>query len=235
MLPAANRPRFAAVARVVLAAGLLGAATLMGCANNPYPYRVAGDNDMQAARYGDATKNYGLYLAEKPGEPDVRAKLGLAYLRNKQPIEAIENLRIANIQDPEAGQYIDWLAEAYINAGRTDEAIRMLKTNTVERARVEDWVRLGNFAGKTGDSDLAKQAYVTAARIDRGMSAAPQVALHDLALRLGDQREADSRLRMAYYCDPQNSDVIIRMKAAGQKGGPGFGYIPTERLTDGER
>ena len=204
MLPAANRPRFAAVARVVLAAGLLGAATLMGCANNPYPYRVAGDNDMQAARYGDATKNYGLYLAEKPGEPDVRAKLGLAYLRNKQPIEAIE-------------------------------AIRMLKTNTVERARVEDWVRLGDFAGKTGDSDLAKQAYVTAARIDRGMSAAPQVALHDLALRLGDQREADSRLRMAYYCDPQNSDVIIRMKAAGQKGGPGFGYIPTERLTNGER
>jgi hypothetical protein len=30
MLPAAKNPRFAAVARVVLAAGLLGTATLMG-------------------------------------------------------------------------------------------------------------------------------------------------------------------------------------------------------------
>jgi len=229
-----NLPSFVRLPASLLVAGCLAAgATLAGCGTNPYPYRIGGDNDMLAARYQMATENYSKYLAEKPGEPDVRAKLGLAYLRNNQPIEAIENLRIAGIQDPESTQYIDWLAEAYIAASRTDEAIRMLRTNTVERGGVSDWLRLGKWASTTGDNDTAKLALVTAAKIDRGATAAPQIALHDLALKLGDKPEADRRLRMAFYCDNQNSDVLVRMRTAGVQGGPGYGFVPTERLNAG--
>lgn len=229
ILPSSLRLRDA----ILIAGCLTIALTFTGCGTNPYPFRIDGDNDMLAARYQMATENYTKYLTEKPGEPDVRAKLGLAYLRNNQPIEAIENLRIAGIQDPESTQYIDWLAEAYIAAGRTDEGIRMLRTNTVERGGVADWLRLGKWASTTGDNDTAKLAFVTAAKIDRGTTAAPQIALHDLALRLGDKPEADRRLRMAFYCDNQNSDVIVRMKAAGVQGGPGYGFVPTERLNTG--
>jgi hypothetical protein len=38
---------------------------------------------------------------------------------------------------------------------------------------------------------------------------------------------------MAFYCDSQDSDVIVRMKAAGVQGGPGYGFVPTERLSAG--
>jgi len=205
-------------------------AVLSGCADNPYPNRINGDNAMLASDYPRAIEQYTAYLVSKPGEPDVRAKLGVAYMKNEQPIEAIENLRVATIQDPEAGQYIDQLADAYIAAGRPDEAVRMLRINTVDRGRVEDWLRLGRWASKSGDNDTAHQAFLTAARIDRGVNTGPQIALHDLAAKLGNKSEADTRLRMAYFCNPQDSDVSVRMKAAGLTGGRSFGFVPTERL-----
>lgn len=217
-------------ARCFALAATLACAFIAGCGTNPYPYRVQGNNAMIAGRYDEAVTAYKAYLDIKPGEPDMRAALGQALLKNNQPREAIEALRIATLQDPETESYIDRLAEAYIASNRTDDAIRYLKTNTVDNGRVSDWLRLGKYSSLTGDNDLAQQALRTAARIDGGKTPGPQIALHDLALKLGDKKEADSRLRMAYYCDPQDSEVVVRMRAAGVTGGPGFGFVPSERL-----
>jgi len=217
-----------AVASLTLALGL--ALTAGGCGNNPYPHKIQGDNAMQGSRWAEAVTEYNEYLSAKPESPAVRANLGRAYLNNKQYVEAIEQLRIASLQDPEAGIYLDWLGDAYIGADRTDDAYRLFRNLTRENGRVSDWLRLGRYSMKAGDMDTAQQAFITAARVDRGRTAAPQVALYDYYTSLNNNREAENRLRMAYFCDPQDSDVTRGLKASGLTGGPGFGYVPTERI-----
>ena len=208
----------------------LGLALTAGGCNNPYPHRLQGDNAMQGGRWAEAVSEYNEYLSAKPESPEVRANLGRAYLNNKQYVEAIEQLRIASLQDPEAGVYLDWLGDAYIGAGRTDDAYRLFRSLTKENGRTSDFLRMGRYSMKAGDMDTAGQSFITAARIDRGRTAAPQIALYDYYTALKDTREADNRLRMAYFCDPQDSDVIRALKATGKTGGPGFGFVPTERL-----
>lgn len=220
----------------VLIALLLGVSllTLGGCGGSAYAYRMTGDEAMKGGRYADAVEAYNESLDLRPGEPYVRNALGRALLANKQPTLAIEQLRVACLQAPENGAYIDDLASALIAAGRNDDCYRMLRANTSERGQLDDWLRLGRFAQKMGDMDVARQALLTAARIDRGQTVAPQVALFEFYYKIGDKVEAERRLRMAYYLSPHDPDVVRGMTEMGFKPQGFSGWVPAERLAGGE-
>ncbi len=214
--------------RALLAATIL-TASLAGCANNPYPYREAGDSALKAQQWDKAAAEYEKYLEIKPGEPDMRHGLARAYIGQGKYLEATEQARTAYSQNPESPGYADTVAEALLLADRKDEMYRFLRTNCSERGRTDDWIRLGDFALRAGDADTAKTAYLSAARVDRGQNAAPQLALYEFFKQVKDPGNARLRLRMAYYAEPQAGDVISRLNAEGLQDTPGFGLRPLER------
>ena len=219
------------LAPTCLALTLAASLPLGGCRANPYPYRLRGDGAMEGGNYPLALESYQKYIEIDPGSPDMRNALGRAYLASNRPVEAIEHLRVATLQAPENDQYMDDLAEAYVRANRADEMYRLLRSNANERGGVRDWIRLGRFAEKSGDADVARQALLTAARVDRGQNLAPQLALHDFFVRIGDARNADQRLRMAYFISPRDPGVLRRLADAGVADIPAnYGFVPAERL-----
>lgn len=159
---------------------------LGGCANNPDPYRVEGDAAMQTFRYDDAARAYAQYLEISPGQPEIRAKYGRALLAAGRPLDAAEQFRIAVAQAPNNDQYLDELCESLLRADKRDDLFALLRTNCSQRGRVSDHIRLGRFSQRMGDGDTARTALISAARIDAGRTAAPQIALYDFYASIGD-------------------------------------------------
>lgn len=199
---------------------------LGGCANNPDPYRVEGDAAMQIFRYDDAARAYAQYLEISPGQPEIRAKYGRALLAAGRPLDAAEQFRIAVAQAPNNDQYLDELCESLLRADKRDDLFALLRTNCSQRGRVSDHIRLGRFSQRMGDGDTARTALISAARIDAGRTAAPQIALYDFYASIGERAEAMRRLRMAYYVEPKSTDVAQRIAASGAIPGPTFGLPP---------
>jgi hypothetical protein len=46
---------------------------------------------------------------------------------------------------------------------------------------------------------------------------------------VGDNQRAIDRIRMAYFCDPQNGEVLDLARQLGQIPGPALGLPPIER------
>jgi cytochrome c-type biogenesis protein CcmH/NrfG len=124
------------------------------------------------------------------------------------------------------------MVEAMVAANKKDELFRILRANANDRNTVEDWLRLGRASMKMGDSDTAQTALLTAARVDKGQNAEPQIALVDLYRQLGRTRDAEARLRMAYFRAPQSTAVIQRQREMGNTLKPGDGWLPTEASTE---
>src|SRR5690606_29227347 len=107
------------------------------------------------------------------------------------------------------------LARAYFETGRTDDLYRFLRGLTEARARVEDYIRLGEYAARLGDPDGAEHALLTAAKIDKGQTVAPQLALARFYRTIGDNANALKRYRMAYYLDPKDEAIARAIRELG--------------------
>lgn len=213
----------------LLAVLLCGLAILGAGCENARPFREAGDRALQREDFAAAATNYEQFLAINPGDAGIMLSLGRSYLGLGRPHDAARVLAVAAGMRPRDNATQDAYATALLRSGRHDELIRNLRTRATEQGDVSDWIRLGRFAGETGDADLSRQALITAARIDRGRTTAPQLALHDFFASIGDTENAYARLRMAFAIDPRDDGVISRMERGGFRATPRFALPPLER------
>jgi predicted Zn-dependent protease len=213
----------------VLAGGLV-VAVLFGC-NTPRPLPTVqeqGDRAFRDGNYAMAREEYKEYSTRKPGEAAVELQLARTYLELGDPQEALFHAQQAYDLRPGDDEYIETYAQALLAAGRTDQVHRFLRNMAQDRGRVGDYIRLGRFAAKMGDADGAEHALTTAAVMDRGRTAEPQLALADFYRSIGDGEHEKERLRMALYVDPQNADVMQRLRAMGEIPGPSLALRPAE-------
>lgn len=206
-------------------------ASVPGCASegkSRWDYRTQGEVQLSGKNYQAAAVNFKNYLDIEPGNYEVRYLYGVSLLKLGRSAEASEALLTAYSQRPGRSDYADAMAEAMIAAGKKDELFRILRANANDRNTVEDWLRLGRSSLAMGDLDTAQVALLTAARVDKGRTAEPQIALSDLYKSLGRDADAQKRIRMAYYREPYNSTVIQRSRAMGVVLNPGDGVFPEE-------
>ena len=133
--------------------------------------------------------------------------------------------------DPEV---LDLLAEAKLRTGQLDEMERELRNAAAVSGRWEDWLRLGESLARAGDLDGARGPLETAARLDRGQSVRPQLALARLHAEAGDEAAALRRYRMVLYLDPSSAEARSRIREAGEIPGPTLAVPPAESNLDPE-
>lgn len=206
-------------------------AFLPACVEREIPLedlRYTGVTRMKTGQYVQAEAAFQDFVTRMPGDPYMRAELGKAQLKNGKPSEAAENLRIAYSQRPQDGETLDALAEALVQSKQYDECFRLLRTAAADRGTALDHIRLGKYALRMGDTDTARVAFLTAARIDRGRSTEPQLALCEFYTAINDRPMAVRRLAMAYYLAPEKTEVLEQCRALGVIAGPTFGIMPEE-------
>lgn len=213
---------------VLLAAALLAPA----CApqRSLVAVRESGERAYAFEQYDQALADFQEYVDRFPGDPVGHYNLGRAFLKvtPARPVAAREQLLIAYSQRPTNDEYCEALCEAYAAAKQNEELYKLLRSRALDRQQVSDYTRLAAWARRLGDVDEAKQALLTAARIDGGQSAELQLTMADFYASVNDRQEAIRRLRMAYYLDPSSVAVAERMKAMGQVPGPSFALKPDE-------
>lgn len=217
-------------ARPLLIAALTLSSLVAGCGSKRPLHIVKRDGDAayKAGDYMKAQENYAEYIQRKPEAHQLRYDLAKAYVADGRARSAIEELTIALDVSPLNDDYLDLQAQAMLDADERDALTTLLRRNASERGRVSDYLRLGTFSAKLGNADEAKEALLTAAKIDGGKSTKPQIALAEFHASVGDLKSQTRRLRMAYFIDPSNADVVAKLVELGEKPAPGFGLKPEE-------
>lgn len=219
-----------ATIRLVLSVpALIALLGVTGCQRSLLAIRQSGDAHYAAGEYAEAEQDYLEYLDRSPGRAEVHQMLGNTYIKLGNPGLGKEHLLIANslrLEDDKI--FNDTCAGLYADK-KYDELNRLLRSRTVDRGRMEDYLLLAHYALLQGDKDEAQRALLTAAKVDHGMSVTPQLELAKLYASVGDQQRAIERVRMAYFCDPQNGEVIDLARQLGQIPGPALGIPPAER------
>lgn len=228
-LPHVTRPRLALLAGSLAAALVLG---LGGCTKQRPLHILKRDADAayRGSDYAAATADYSEYIRRKPEAHQLRYELAKTYVADGRPRDAMEELTIALDVSPLKDEYLDLQARAMFEANERDALVTLLRRAAVERGRVSDYIRLGSYSSRLGNADEAKEALLTAAKLDAGKKVAPQVALADFYGSVGDLKTKTRRLRMAYYIDSTNKDVIAELVALGEQPKPGFGLLPEESV-----
>ncbi len=215
-------------------AGLAVAVMVLGaCAKEGARPSVLRAEDLgyHALAAGDYAKAEGYFLEavdQSPGRLPSRVGLGKALLGQSKSAAARSHLEVALTRDPTSTEVATLLAESMLQAGEVDAMVRLLKTRALDRQRVEDWILLGEFQAKAHDADGAEVSLLTAARIDKGQTIEPQVALAMFYRSIGENESALKRLRMAYFLKPQDENVLRRIREFGEVPGPTLALQPAE-------
>ncbi len=204
--------------------------TSTGCQRSLLAVREAGDKHYARAEYTEAEADYLEYLDRSPGRPEVYHMLGKTYIAQGKTGLARENLLIANTLRLEDDEIFASTCEGLFADKKFDELNRLLRSRTIDRGRMQDYLLLAKYALMQGDKDQAQNALITAAKVDGGQSIEPQLALAKLYAEVGDKPRAIERARMAYFCDPKNGEVNNLLQSLGQIPGPALAIIPTERV-----
>lgn len=178
--------------------------------------------------YTTAAADYQEYIEARPGDTQGRLGLGKSLLILGSPAEAVDHLWVAYDAQPRDDARADLLAEAMYQAGQTQELIQFLRERTEQPGRVSDYLKLGSYAALCGIPDEAEPALLTAARLDRGLTLKPQLALAEFYESIGDKKSAVQRYRMALWIDAENEEIRQRVRALGEIPGPTFAIIPEE-------
>jgi tetratricopeptide (TPR) repeat protein len=217
--------------RAITCCFILTALALAGGCGTKRPLHIVkrdGDAAYRSGDYAKAQADYGEYVTRKPEAHQLRYDLARAYVADGRARTAIEELTIALDVSPLNDDYLDLQAKAMYEAGERDSLTTLLRRNASERGRVSDFLRLGEYSAKLGNADEAKEALLTAAKIDAGKTVKPQLALADFFGSVGDRTTQTRRLRMAYFIDPANESVVQQLIAMGEQPAPGFGLRPEE-------
>lgn len=208
------------------------AAALGGCAKERPLHIVLRDADNAFLRenYEAAVPDYAIYVDRRPEAVEARYRYGVSLIRAGRPREAIEQLTICADVFPLRDEYTDALAEAMYQANEREALQVLLARATTERGRVADYLRKARYSVKMGNLDEARQALITASKLDQGRSWQVQREIADFYGSVGDRPRQVRRLRMAYFLNPENPDLIDEIRRLGEIPGPTFGLAPEEML-----
>lgn len=219
-------------AAVVSAALLSGLASgLAGCSSGPRPLPTVKDTAMHwysVENWPNARGDLEEYLSRKPDDLDMRVLYGNTLLEMGEPLRAKEEFQKVFDFNPANEGAVEGLARAMLAANERDALIEFLNRRIADRGTVGDYLRLGRFAADIGHADDAQEAFLTAARLDRGTTIAPQLALADFYRSVNDQKSEARRLRMALYIEPNNQRIRQRLTDLGEVMGPSIPMRPAE-------
>lgn len=209
-------------------AALLLAAS--GCQRSAFAVRESGERAYAEGDYALAASEFEEYLERVPGNPQVTHQLGRSYVKLNRTAEARERLLVAYSMRPEDDEVFASLCEGLYADKKFEELNRVLRQRAIDRGRMTDYLLIAEYAERTGDRDEAQRALLTAAKVDGGFSLEPQLELAKLYMRAGDRERAVQRLRMAYFIEPTNVEVVGLATQLGEIVGPSWAQTPAERL-----
>lgn len=217
----------------VWGAFVLTAVLAGGCSSQRALHMVerSGDRATSLGQHDLAVADYRELVERAPSVASYRLKYGRALLVAGEPHAAREQLEKAYTLMPRNDEVIDLLADAMAQSRDTDNAVRLLRTIAEDRKQPEDWMRLGRFLQRINDPDAAEAAFLTAARIDQGVSFEPQWELANLYRSVGAEQKALERLRMCLYLQPSNEQVQQLIRGFGEVPGPTAALRPTEQYS----
>lgn len=226
-----NRSRAVRTAR----AGALGVGALSlvlgvaGCSRPLSQVRAGANQYYFDGMYADAQPLYQEIVDRRPGDARSNYELGRNLLAMGQITEARERMILAYNLEPSNETYFAGMADALAAAGNEDDLFDALEHRIADRGGVADYIMLGRYAQKIGKADEAERAFLGAAEIDRGQTAAPQKALAGFYRSIGDNDAEVRRLRMMLWFDSQDAEVNARLRELGQIPGPTFALPPAGR------
>jgi len=216
--------------RLLIATGLLACVFAAGCSTaRPLPFvRTQGDKALDRENYQTAQIEFAEVVSRDPTDWRSRVKLATA-LEHLDDFPAMrEQMAVAYDLRPDDPAILDQYCQSMLLARDNDALIRFLRDLSVSPGRVDDFIRLGYYAALTGDVDEAERALLTAARLDRGHSVEPQMALASFYAKLGDDDRALERLRMALFLAPGDESIMDAIRSYGEIPGPSYAVVPTE-------
>jgi cytochrome c-type biogenesis protein CcmH/NrfG len=213
-----------------LMVSVLSAMLAVGC-QQERPLHVVRDSaefHFKQQRFEEAAAEYAEYCRRRPNDPEMQYMYGRTLMELGRASEARVPLNVAHDIRPGNDLYADGLARALYESNDTSALMTFLTRRTTERGRVADYLRLGRYAVMVGLPDEGLAALHTAARLDRGRSIEPYVALADLYATIGDRRKEILRLRHALYIEPDNQVIQRRLASLGEIVGPSLPLRPPE-------
>lgn len=217
--------------RAGLVVAACGAATVLSACQSARPVGLLqrdGDAAMLRGQPQEAVGHYQEWVDRQPQRADAQHALGMSLLESGRASEAVGPLTVAWDHEQDNEVYFDAMARAMREAGRDQSLISTLRTNTIEKGRLVDYMRLGRNLQAMGLMDEAHQAFRTAADIDAGRTVEPQLALADFFKALGRSAEETRRVRMAYAIDPKDERVLDRIWELELIPGPSLALPPEE-------
>jgi Tfp pilus assembly protein PilF len=188
---------------------------------------------MEREHYTTAQIEYEEVIARQPTDWRTRVKLATTYEHLKEYPAMREQMAVAYDLRPEDKEILDLYCESMLLAQDGDTLLRFLRDLSVSPGGVDDFIRLGYYAMQIGDVDEAERALLTGARLDRGQSVEPQMALASFYAKLGDDDRALERLRMALFIEQGNEEIIEAIRSYGEIPGPSYAVVPTESQIEG--
>jgi len=219
--------RVLSVSLVVVSLSLIGCQT--GGQRAVHMVQYSGDHAYKQGDYEKAAAEYREVIERQPDNWRTRIDLAKAYLDGGRADAAREQMEVVYTIKPNEHGVLDLLAETMIESADVEAMAGELRRQAEERQTVGDWLRFGAFMHKANDDDEAEQAFLTAARIDKGMNLGPQMALANLYRDLGDQAAALDRYRMALYIKPSDKKIQEQIRNFGEVPGPSYALVPAER------
>ena len=200
-----------------------------GCSRPLSQVRAGANQHYFDGRYADAQPLYQEIVDRRPGDARSNYELGRNLLAMGQITEARERMILAYNLEPSNETYFEGMADALAAAGNEDDLFDALEHRIADRGGVADYIMLGRYAQKIGKADEAERAFLGAAEIDGGKTAAPQKALAEFYRSIGDTDAEVRRLRMMLWFDRQDAAVNARLRELGQIPGPTFALPPAGR------
>ncbi|MEM1331672.1 MAG: hypothetical protein AAGG07_14050 [Planctomycetota bacterium] len=221
--------------RVLAVTAALGLAMLTGwasgCASGQRSIsmlKADGNEALFLEQSEQAIEAYSEWVSRQPYLAEARAALTRAYLQAGRNGDAREQAEIAVRLEEDNREYLDLLAEAMYRSGDEAALVALLRMRVDQSGTPADYIRLGDFAIKLGTPDEAEQAYLAAARVDKGQTLEPQMTLAEFYRTVGDEAKETRRLRMVLFIEPLNEDARTRLRELDQIPGPGIALMPEE-------
>lgn len=217
----------------LLVAGLAVSAALSGCGafKNQRPLGAVDADAKTAMSLGDysaAETDYREYIGRRPQSAIGHSGLGRALMGQGRFSAAANEFSIAMQMEPNNVEYFEQYCEALLQGEEYDTLFAALKKKASGSSNPEDYKRMARFAERAGTAEEALDALLTWARIDKGRSVEPQLALARFYRRVGDREKEMARLRNAIYVDPKNAEATARIRELGEIPGESFAAQPPE-------
>ncbi len=168
------------------------------------------------------------YVDLRPQSVLAQYRLGMVEMRLGNFEQASAHFRIAHDLKPGNIEYIEALAEALAQAGRSDSLMKLLHETIEEGEPGSGQLRLARYAQRIGFMDEAREALLLGIARDAGQSPTPYLAMADFANAIGDRDTEIKYLRYVLWFDRADPTILARLESLGLIPGPSLAIAPTQ-------